>query len=329
MHILVVVNTAASAVTPRRRDAVLRLLALGHDLDVVGTERRGHATELARSGLAAGVDAVAVLGGDGTVNEVAAALVGTDAVLAPLPGGSTNVFVRSIGLPRDPALAAERTARALSRRRVDRIRVGTVDADGAGPRPFLCHTGIGWDAALVAEVERLRRQPPRLRFTAHGGPRPATVPLYVRAGVRTFVSGWDRRRPSLHVGSSDPAVAVDGYFTLVMNSDPYTFVGPWPLRVAPTADRHHPLTAVAVTDMSVGSFGAVVARAFLGRRGLRPGPAVAVHADVEELTVTATGPHPLPFQADGDHLGEASRLVLRSRPDALSVVDPRPPSRQR
>ncbi len=282
-----------------------------------------------RSGLAAGVDAVAVLGGDGTVNEVAAALVGTDAVLAPLPGGSTNVFVRSIGLPRDPALAAERTARALSRRRVDRIRVGTVDADGAGPRPFLCHTGIGWDAALVAEVERLRGRHRRLRFTAHGGPRPATVPLYVQAGVRTFVSGWDRRRPSLHVGSSDPAVAVDGYFTLVMNSDPYTFVGPWPLRVAPAADRHHPLTAVAVTDMSVGSFGPVVARALLGRRGLRPGRAVAVHADVEELTVTATGPHPLPFQADGDHLGEASRLVLRSRPDALSVVDPRPPSRQR
>ncbi|MFN7970347.1 MAG: diacylglycerol kinase family protein [Acidimicrobiales bacterium] len=322
MRILVVVNTAASAVTPRRRDAVLRHLALGHDLDVVGTERRGHATDLARSGLAAGVDAVAVLGGDGTVNEVASALVATDTVLAPLPGGSTNVFVRSIGLPRDPALAAERTARALSRRRVDRIRVGTVDADGAGPRPFLCHTGIGWDAALVAEVERLRGRHRRLRFTATGGPRPATVPLYVRAGVRTFVSGWDRRHPSLHVGSSDPAVAVDGYFTLVMNSDPYTFVGPWPLRVAPTADRHHPLAAVVATSMTVAAFGPVVARAFLGRRGLRPGHAVAIHPDVEELTVTATGPHPLPFQVDGDHLGEASQLVLASQPDAMSVVDP-------
>ena len=56
---------------------------------------------------------------------------------------------------------------------------------------------------------------------------------------------------------------------------------------------------------------------------------MALHADLEELTVTAIGPHPLPFQADGDHLGEASQLVLASRPDALSVVDTRPPSGKR
>ena len=66
------------------------------------TSRRSHATRLALGAAATGTDVVVVLGGDGTLNEAANGLAGTSTALAPLPGGSTNVFARSIGLPNDP-----------------------------------------------------------------------------------------------------------------------------------------------------------------------------------------------------------------------------------
>ena len=95
MKLLLIVNPEASAVTDKRRKAAERALGEGHDLTVVGTLYRRHAIDLARDGAASGAQVVVVLGGDGTLNEVANGLVGTDAALAALPGGSTNVFARA------------------------------------------------------------------------------------------------------------------------------------------------------------------------------------------------------------------------------------------
>lgn len=323
MRVVLIVNAAASSVTERRRERVLRHLSLGHDVDVVTTDHRGHATELAAAAVSSGIEALAVLGGDGTLNEAATALVGTDCILAPLPGGSTNVFVRSIGLPRDLVSAAEVIGRSLTVRSVDRIGVGEVVADGAAPRPFLCHTGVGWDAALVAEVERLRERPARRRSPLDptgSGVRKATVPLYVRAGVRTFVRGWDRRTAQLLVddGSTDP---YGGSFAIVQNSDPYTFVGPRPLHVATGADRHSGLFATTITTMSVPVFLGALGRA-LGPGGVRDGRGLRLATDLTDLEVTAVGAGGVPYQVDGDHLGTARHLSLRHLPAALSVVRP-------
>ncbi|HVM02093.1 MAG TPA: diacylglycerol kinase family protein, partial [Acidimicrobiales bacterium] len=99
MRLLLVVNVAASAVTTAACEAVERALAERHDVTVAKTTARGHACDLAGEAAEDGVDAVVVLGGDGAVNEAANGLVGTSTALAPLPGGSTNVFARTIGLP--------------------------------------------------------------------------------------------------------------------------------------------------------------------------------------------------------------------------------------
>ncbi len=230
------------------------------------------------------------------------------------------MFVRSIGLPNDAAGAAEVVGRALSRRSHDRIGVGEVSADGAPGRPFLCHVGIGWDAALVEEVERLRDLPAR-----RGRARKATVPLFVRAGLRTFAVGWDRRNPQLHVASDagGDTLDADGSFTLVQNGDPYTFVGPMRLRVAPSADRHGPLSCVTLTRMTAPVFLRVAAQALGGGPsgdGVRPGRGVEVRHAVETAVVTALTPGGVPYQVDGDHLGSAEVLRLTHRPEALTVV---------
>jgi len=328
VRVVLIVNAAASSVTARRRDRVLRHLSLGHDVDVVTTDRRGHATALAQDAVASGVGALAVLGGDGTLNEAAAALVGSDCILAPLPGGSTNVFVRSMGLPRDLVSAAEVAGRALTVRSVDRIGVGEVVADGAPPRAFLCHTGVGWDAALVAEVERLRHRPPRWtrpRRSDRESVRPATVPMYVVAGLRTFAKGWDRRTPQLSVDDG-AGVPYDGSFAIVQNGDPYTFVGPRPLRVAIGADRHHGLFATTITTMSSPVFLGALGHA-MGRSGVSRGRGLQVAADLDSLEISAAakpdgGGDGVPYQVDGDHLGSARCLAFRHLPATLSVVTP-------
>lgn len=313
MHVLLVVNTTASAVTERVRSEVERCLATSHDLDIVTTTHRGHATEVAASAVARGVEAIAVLGGDGTLNEVANALVGTDRVLAALPGGSTNVFARSVGLPRDPVEAATTTALALDTGALERIGVGEVTADAGAPRAFLCHTGIGWDAALVAEVERRRR----------GGRRRATIPLFVGAGVRTFVGGYDRRHAHVAVRASSVGdeVVPDGRFVLVMNSDPYTFLGRRPFRVAPDADRHSGLAVVTMRRLGWPTFLRTVSQALAGD-GLHSSGHVEVRTRMADALVETLPSRPdrTPYQVDGDHLGAARRWSFRYRPDALLVV---------
>src|SRR5262249_51649139 len=102
VRLLLVVNASASSVTARGRVVIQKALSADHTVTVAETNRRGHATRLAQGAANDGVDVVVCLGGDGTLNEIANGLAGTDTALAALPGGSTNVFARTIGLPNDP-----------------------------------------------------------------------------------------------------------------------------------------------------------------------------------------------------------------------------------
>jgi diacylglycerol kinase family enzyme len=149
VRLLLIVNETATAVTARRRVLVQRVLGAGHKLEVEETSRRGHAARIARGAALDGMDVVVVLGGDGTLSEAADGLAGTATALAPLPGGSTNVFARSIGVVYDPVQAAERLVDSLSRRNFKRIGLGVAEG-----RRFLFHAGLGLDAAVIARVER-------------------------------------------------------------------------------------------------------------------------------------------------------------------------------
>lgn len=301
---MLVVNPAASSVTPRRRVLVGRELAARHDLYVAHTSRRDHATELAAEAVADGMDCVAVLGGDGTLNEVATALAGTDVALAALPGGSTNVFARTIGLPDDPVAAAARLAEALEAGSVRRIGMGEVNG-----RSFLFHTGVGFDAEVVKGVERRGRLKP---YLGHA--------LFAAEAVRAFFFAYGRRSPHFSVDLGDGEVIDDAYFTIVMNSDPYTYVRHRPFTVSTAATLERPFVVMTLRSLRLRRFLPVLFDALRDREGLGPHPYLDLRTDVTSLVVRRTTT--MPYQVDGDHLGDADELRFTHRPDAIDLVVP-------
>lgn len=304
MKILLLVNSSASSVTARARVVIRKALSADHEVTLAETTRRGHATRLAMGAAAAGTDVVVVLGGDGTLNEAANGLAGTDTALAPLPGGSTNVFARQLGLPDDPIEATGDLLAALDADTIRPIGLGVVNG-----RYFVFHVGIGFDAALVAQVER---RAALKRYAGHA--------LFAYAGLDTWARHYDRSRPHFALHHADGSVVDDAYMTVVLNTNPYTYVGNRPFDLAPDATLDRPLTAVTVRSMRTLRFLTLMSSALGSGARLRASKWVDYRPDVSALTVKGYGP--FPYQVDGDYLGEIDELVFRHEPDAMRLVLP-------
>ncbi len=283
-------------------------LSQRHDTEVAFTNRRGHAARLARGAATTGTDAVVVLGGDGTLNEAANGVAGTDCVLAALPGGSTNVFARTIGTPDDPLVATEAVLDALEADSITSAGLGRTSG-----RYFLFHCGMGLDAAIV---ERVERHPTLKRYLGH--------PLFLLAGIDTLLRRYDRQTGTLRVATSAPAMAaIDGCFLVVVaNTDPYTFLGSRPVRIAPAATLRTGLSVVGLRSLRVADSLDVLSAVFRANGSLSDTDPNVVQRidDVRELTVT--GIRPFGHQIDGDHLGAVDELRLEWIPDVLRLAIP-------
>jgi diacylglycerol kinase family enzyme len=301
LRVLLIVNETAASVTARRRVIIQRVLGARHKLEVAETSRRGHAARIARGAALDGVDVVAVLAGDGTLNETADGLAGSATAVAPLPGGSTNVFARSIGVAYDPVEAAEQLVASLEARRYRRIALGVANG-----RRFLFHTGLGLDAAVIAQVERRSFLK---RYAAH--------PLYVAATLDTWFRHYDHSRSRFRV-EVDGDVIGDSTFTIISNQRPWAYLGKRPLLVAAQAglNRGLALTLFRNIELRVLIVGAASA--------LRTGTRLQRHPDVAQLRgldqLTVVGYGPFPWQVDGDYLGETERIDITYQRDALTLV---------
>lgn len=126
------------------------LTRLGAVVTLAETTAPRHAIELARLADPARFDAVAVAGGDGTINEAVNGLAGSELPLALLPLGTANVLANELALPRDLERLAEIAAFAPARR----VRPGEILAQGQNePWRFLLMAGIGFDAEVVAHLD--------------------------------------------------------------------------------------------------------------------------------------------------------------------------------
>ena len=304
MRVALVVNPYASSVTPKKQRRVEETLATGHDLTVLTTTCRDHATTLAAEAAAAGNDVVVVLGGDGTLNEAANGMFGTDAAMAPLPGGSTNVFARTIGVSNHLAKAVAQLEASLAAGSTRRMPLGVVNG-----RRFLFHAGLGFDAAVVAQVERHPALKHRLGQAA-----------FVYATLTTLARHFDLGRShfTLHVGDT----TVLGAYSIVMNSNPYTYMGRIPLNLTSDATPGRGLVAVTVRTMHLPAVIGMLTSAMGSGKRLRTNRQVDHRPDLKSFTVTGLGP--FAYQVDGDFLGHTEELTFSYEDDALAIVCPPP-----
>jgi diacylglycerol kinase family enzyme len=315
MRAILVVNPKATTTTGRGRDLLVRALRSEVDLTVEYTRRRGHAVALARAAARQGVDLVVTLGGDGTVNEVVNGLMtagpsDTDEdrptaeqlpALAAVPGGSTNVFARALGLPSQWPDAAGVILEGLRLGRVRTIGLGRAD-----DRYFTFCAGLGLDAAVINRVERARRRG-----------RVSTPALYLRSIVSQYLLGDERRHPTIRLERPGEITEGELATVIIQNTAPWTYVGDREVNPNPDASFDLGLDVLAMRRLRVQSTTRMVTQSLSRQPNPRGRQILRLH-DLDEFSLVAERPQA--FQLDGDYLGERNKVRFTSVTAALRVI---------
>ncbi|GHC60811.1 diacylglycerol/lipid kinase family protein [Streptomyces cinnamoneus] len=321
MRALLVVNPSATTTSARTRDVLAHALASDLKLDVATTEYRGHARDLARRAAESGnIELVVALGGDGTVNEVVNGLLhaGPDPEglprLAVVPGGSTNVFARALGLPNDVVEATGALLDALregSERTVGLgLAAGTpgTDDEGAPSRWFTFCAGFGFDAGVVGRVEQQRERGKR-----------STHALYVRQAMRQFFGETNRRNGAITLERPGEEPLRNLVMSIICNTAPWTYLGNRPVYAAPEASFDTALDVLGFTKLSTLTAARYATQLMTStpERGPQGKHAVSLH---DQTSFTLHSQAPLPFQMDGDHLGVRTSVTFTGVRRALRVI---------
>jgi diacylglycerol kinase (ATP) len=226
---------------PRKTGPILAMLrsyvaARRMDADIVCTEGPGHATEIARDAVAAGCPRIIAVGGDGTVNEIAQALIRSPAAMGLVPCGSGNGLALHLGLPRAITGALELAAG-------DAGRVAEMDTGTANGLPFVNAMGFGLDADVARRFNLLTRR---------------GLPAYTRTALAAY---FGRRVEKCEVTVGHTREVFEALLVAVANSDQYGNNA----RIAPNARVDDGvLDLIAVSPINIFSAVPLAARLFLG-----------------------------------------------------------------
>jgi diacylglycerol kinase family enzyme len=211
---MIIVNPYATTVSDRLKNLVVYALRGRYEVDAIDTNARDHATELSREAAQEGYDVVVAFGGDGTVNEAANGLLGSDTPLCCLPGGRANVYCRMLGIPTDVVDATEHLLLMADDWRPQRVDVGSLNG-----RAFLFSAGAGLDASVVEQVDAHPHL--KARFGEW---------YYTWMSLRTFTRRYLLHPPRLEAQLDEQTIA--GVTVIVQNAAPYTYFGNRPVQMA-------------------------------------------------------------------------------------------------
>jgi diacylglycerol kinase family enzyme len=302
-RMLIIVNPYASTVSDRLRNLVVYALRGRYLVHAVDTESPDHATVLCRQAAEEGYDVVVAFGGDGTFNEAANGLAGSDTPLFCLPGGRTNVWCRITGVPVDIVDATEQLlglAHDWSPRRVDLGRVND--------RCFLFSAGVGLDASVVEQVDAHPRLKRRLGEW-----------YYTWTGINTFNRQYLLHPPRLR--AEIDGRSIDGVTTIIQNAEPYTYFGSRQVHMAEGAGLHSgDLAGIVLNRASLIDMPTIILRAFTERLRVTRHRRVTPFRGVAEAVVSSADERALPLQVDGDYIGEVHEARFRAVPDGLLIL---------
>jgi diacylglycerol kinase family enzyme len=303
---LLIVNRHATSMTGTVADLAVRSLAGLADLQIERTQYRGHARDLAAE---TDADVIIVHGGDGSVNEVVNGVMSRASadgrgrpLIAIIPGGGANVLARSLGLPVDAAAAIRQLREALEAGRSRTIGLGL-----AGDRYFTFSAGLGWDAEVVGEVDRLRAEGHR-----------ESASLFLRTMVRSYYRATDRRRPALTLERDGGPPVSDLFMTIITNRSPWTYLNSRAVLPVPRPDFSSGLDVLALRRLRLARLVAVVCQMLYVRSRPPRGRDLLSVLGSEALTVRSS--RPIAFQVDGEYLGETEAVKFQFVPHSLRVV---------
>jgi diacylglycerol kinase (ATP) len=259
------------------------------EADLTTTEGPGHATELAQEAVHAGFSRVVAVGGDGTMNEVAQALIGAPAALALVPCGSGNGLALHLGWPTSPLLALKLVAGSAT-------RTATLDTGVANGFPFFNAMGLGLDADVSQRFNSLSRR---------------GLPAYARTA---FSALRELRTERCVIANGTSHQELEVLLIAIANSDQYGNNA----RIAPGARVDDGmLDLIAVKPVGLLGAANLAARLFLGNFHRSPnvhrmrGSYFAIERSAPGLIHT-----------DGETHATSARVEISIRPRSLRVVVP-------
>jgi diacylglycerol kinase family enzyme len=301
---LVIVNPYATTVSDRLKSLVVHALGSRYEVTAFDTQRQGHATELTREAAREGYDVVVAFGGDGTLNEAANGLAGSNVPLTHLPGGATNVFCKMLGMPGEIVDATEHLLRIA-----DDWQPRRVDLGHAADRYFVASAGYGLDAAVTRAVDlksHLKHRYGEWYFTW--------------SAVRTFFRHYVVRPPRVELELPD-GTTYKGIDAIVQNGDPYTYFDARPLHVAENSALDNGTLSGAMlhraTPLDVPT---VAYRLFSAKRRLVDHRQITGFSGIATATARSAGGDPIPLQLDGDWVGDFETVEFTVHPGALTVI---------
>ena len=291
MSIAVIINPISGGArgapaAGRAELAAAVLSSAGERGDIFVTERRGHARELALDAVARGCRLIVAWGGDGTVNEVGSALIGSPVPLAIVPSGSGNGLARDLGIPKQPDRALARALRAAPR---------SIDAGEIGGRLFFNLAGVGFDAHVASCFDR---------DLAEG----RGFAGYLRISARELL----RYRPARYrIGGGAAARTPTALLITVANGSQFGNG----MQIAPGARLDDGrLDLVVFEEASRLRTVGALPRLFSGRAAGARGLSIE---RIEQATIECD--RPMLFHVDGEPADGGTRLDVRVLPSALRV----------